>query len=303
MALVQGTTLGTSRDWSFTPPTTADITTALSRSTFRALGAPRWAPSEQQIRSLTALATAEPDATLGQVFDIAYALSARSYRSEYFYKNLLVSRIIFGRHSPRTASALVEVGAGRSIADLVVLNGSSTAYEIKTDFDDFARLPAQLGDYRRSFERTYVVVSRARAEAAARQAPDDIGVLAVDARGRISERRAASSNLRHMTARALFRLLHQHEVLEVLARTLSYEQDVPSGALWDRTLELFSILPIDLAHHETTRQLRARGQLAAELAAAVPQSLRARAYDVPMSRSAAQRITHRLDESALTFLI
>lgn len=303
MAAGRGTAAGASRSSRAHAPTSADAVTALSRPTFRALGAARWAPSEAQLTSLRALASVDPDASLGDVFDLAYELSARTYRSEYYYKNLLVNRIVFGRHSPRTASALVELGAGRSIADLVVLNGSTTAYEIKTDYDDFSRLPAQLEEYRVSFERTYVVVSHARVTAALRQVPEDIGVLAVDARGRVGERRPARSNLDRLTARTLFRLLHQDEVLDVLARTLSYQPDVPSGALWDRTLELFCILPTDLAHRETTRQLRVRGQRAADLALTVPRALRARAYDVPMSRSAAQRITQRLEEKALALLI
>lgn len=303
MTAVAHAAVGADRRATATGPTSADVVAALSRSMFRALGAASWSPTDTQMSALRSLATASPVTTLADVFDAAYALSSREYRGEYFYKNLLVSRIVFGRHSPRTASALVELGAGSSIADLVVLNGSSTAYEIKTDYDDFSRLPAQLADYRRAFERTYLVVSAARAARALDHVPDDVGVLAVDARGRLSERRRARGGLEHVSTRALFGLMHQQEVLDVLARTLSYTPDVPTGSLWERTLELFCMLPTDLAHEETTRQLRARGLRAAELAATVPHSLRARAYDVPTSRSAARRITRRLDAAAPDSLV
>ncbi|WP_282945861.1 sce7726 family protein [Cellulomonas endometrii] len=248
-------------------------------------------------------AAAVPKATVAEVFDAAYAASAREYRTEYYYKNLIVSRIVFGRHSPRTAAALVELGAGASIADVVVVNGTTTAYEIKTDFDDFTRLPAQLGDYRACFERTYVVVSESRSARALIEVPTEFGVIAVGARGRLSERRPARGGLDGLRPGAMFRLLHQREVLDVLADTSGYTVDVPPARLWSRTFEIFSSLPVDVAHHHTTRHLRLRGQRAAELATKVPASLRARAYDVPVSRAAGGRITRRLQEKASTLLV
>lgn len=285
-------------------PSSSDVLTALSRPVFRALGAARLVLSNPQRRSLATFARLSgPGATLAHAFDNAYATSASTYRSEYYYKNLLVSRIVFGRHSTRTAAALVELGAGASIADLIVVNGTSTAYEIKTDLDDFSRLPAQLDDYRRCFERTFVVVSEGRTAAADHQLPPDVGLIAVRARGRLSEVRPARSGLDRLDPSAMFGLLHQAEVLNVLRRALSYEVDVPPARLWERTRALFTTLPVDVAHVHTTTELRSRGMRASRLAEAVPPSLRARAYDVPMSDSAADRFTRRLEEDALSLLV
>lgn len=44
-----------------------------------------------------------------------------------------------------------------SKADSVVLNGTSTVYEIKTEFDNLSRLPQQLTDYSKVFDHINVV--------------------------------------------------------------------------------------------------------------------------------------------------
>ena len=103
--------------------------------------APRLAP--------VAAMAPNPEATLGEAFDAALKSLVAGHRSEYVFKNQIISKVVFGRHSPRTASALLELPMGQSVADVVVLNGTSTTYEVKTDLDQFTRLSTQLDDYAR----------------------------------------------------------------------------------------------------------------------------------------------------------
>ncbi|MEP7765025.1 sce7726 family protein [Sanguibacter sp. 25GB23B1] len=244
-----------------------------------------------------------PTDTLADAFDKAHAIESRAARREYYFKNLIVSRMIFGRHSPRTAAALLELRAGRSIADVVILNGTSTAYEIKTDFDDFTRLPAQISDYAKAFERVCVVVSSNRAQAAAAATPEWVGVTSVNRRGQMTEVRAARGGLARITHRSLFGLLHRSEVLEVLAQSAGYEIDAPPARLWSRTLDVFSSLPIQDVQQGAVAQLALRGKRAASLAGSVPHSLRALAYDVPVSGPTRERIIRRLEDKAESLLL
>ncbi|PKG80047.1 hypothetical protein CXF80_18020 [Shewanella sp. Actino-trap-3] len=76
-----------------------------------------------------------------------YATLDKHYRYEYFYKNTIANNRLLGRHSLRTAAMITEFRVGRNIADCVIFNGSSTCYEIKTEFDSLSRLDAQLDSY------------------------------------------------------------------------------------------------------------------------------------------------------------
>ena len=54
---------------------------------------------------------------------------------------------------------LQEVRIGKNIADMVVVNGKSIAYEIKTEFDTFVRLETQLTSYLKVFDKVFMVIS------------------------------------------------------------------------------------------------------------------------------------------------
>ncbi|MEI9986083.1 MAG: sce7726 family protein [Aliidongia sp.] len=56
----------------------------------------------------------------------------------------VTQKILMGKHSLRTASMLNEFRAGSCKADLVILNGTATVYEIKSERDSLTRL-ANLG--------------------------------------------------------------------------------------------------------------------------------------------------------------
>ncbi|WP_054650140.1 hypothetical protein [Lacticaseibacillus pantheris] len=53
----------------------------------------------------------------GEFFDQAYALMSKRYRNEYFFKNTLLNKILLGRHSVRTSTAIRELPVGGSILD------------------------------------------------------------------------------------------------------------------------------------------------------------------------------------------
>ncbi|MHA7272947.1 sce7726 family protein [Arthrobacter sp. TMT4-20] len=238
----------------------------------------------------------DPSITLGDAFNAAHDALSSSYRNEYFFKNKLVSKIIFGIHNPGTASALLEVPSGRSIADLVIFNGTSTAYEIKTDFDSFSRLPSQLNDYRSRFEYVNVVTSMEKATEAEKVVPLGVGIIGVRRSGSLSVVRPGNSGLSALKQDSIFQLLRQKEALDALRRTIGYEVDVPSGDLWLRTKGLFATLPVKVAHEEALCQLKRRGMRGAVLASTIgfPPSLRALAYGTEMTAAARARLARRL---------
>jgi hypothetical protein len=259
-------------------------------ATLRSLAAP--APWEAMRRLGTYPHIFEADIALGDLFDQMFAGLARTRPSEYVFKNTIVSRLIFGRHRPTTAGAMLEMPIGRSVADVVVVNGTITMYEIKTDLDSFARLDDQLADYSTLADNVYVVTSKSRSNAALRAAPSHIGVLSVDNRGRLSACREAAGGLHRVTAASMFGSLRQAERIEVLRRLRAHDDRTDHSAL----REMFDSVPVADLYPEVVRSLRARLMAPSDLVSAqqFPHSLRALAYGAELNPSARARLATRL---------
>ncbi|WP_434690096.1 sce7726 family protein [Glutamicibacter sp. Je.9.36] len=246
-----------------------------------------------------------PSSTLADAYDSAFKYLFLNRRNEYVFKNQIVSKIVFGRHSPRTASALLELHMGKSIADVVVINGTTTAYEIKTDLDDFSRLSSQLVDYTRHTEHAFVVVSDKRAHLAEQQIPDSVGLYSLRPNGALSLLRPSASHLDRFSTDNLFKLLRTSEAADLLHRVNGYEPDVPSGHLWLRMRELFKRLSIETVHKEVLVQLKKRNSNATKLVSPLefPRSLRALAYSTELSRVGVERVHERLSTRASELLV
>jgi hypothetical protein len=273
------------------------LASVFSTRVFRALAAERPEDVTARLAPLAAL-DAPSTATLGERFEEAHRRLVASYRSEYVFKNTLVSKIVFGKHRPATASAILEMPMGDSEADLLVLNGTSTVYEIKTDLDQFTRLNGQLRDYCTRADRVYVVTSDARAAAAETLVPNHVGILALKRSGALSTVRLATSNLDQIRHEHLFRMLRRNEAQALLHSRIGYTPDVPTGHLSERMRALFGELDIAEAHRLVVTQLRQRGRAAASLTSAVgfPTSLRALAYGAELSGVGRGRLLRRLHQ-------
>jgi hypothetical protein len=62
-------------------------------------------------------------------------LKRSGLRDKYVYKAALTQRVLMGKHSLRTACMLSEFRVGDRKADITILNGTTTVYEIKSDRD------------------------------------------------------------------------------------------------------------------------------------------------------------------------
>lgn len=276
-----------------------ELASIFSSPVYRALAQARWTPTLARLSVLQALGGVSESTPLGMALEKGFTELARHYRVEYVYKNIIASSIIFGRHSPATASAVLEIAAGDSIADIVVLNGVSTAYEIKTDLDQFSRLPRQLEDYSKCFDRVVVVTSRDRAEAALELVPSPHGVVGVDRRGRMRTYREASTDVARLESQAMFQMLRREEYLGILKRTTDLEIPEGENPTWIEARVAFTAIPLDVLQREVLAELRRRGMKVANVAPSIrvlPQSVRALAYSNQLSRVGFRRLLARLSE-------
>jgi len=88
-----------------------------------------------------------------------YSNLRKDYRNEYIYKNTLINELLIKKYGLKDTIAINEFRVGNSIADIVLFNGTSKAFEIKTELDTEKRLDGQLEDYTKIFKQCYVVVS------------------------------------------------------------------------------------------------------------------------------------------------
>lgn len=76
--------------------------------------------------------------------------------------------------------------SGRARADIVAINGHLNGIEIKSDFDSLHRLPKQIEEYNRTFERNYLIVGERWTPVVEQEVPTFWGI-AVARRNRLGK--------------------------------------------------------------------------------------------------------------------
>lgn len=97
------------------------------------------------------------NAVIGKAIVKAYSHLIDHYRNEYVYKNTIANKLLSERHDLDGAGLINELKIGNSIADVTVINGTNTTYEIKTELDSPDKLQKQLADYRTVSDKVFVV--------------------------------------------------------------------------------------------------------------------------------------------------
>lgn len=206
------------------------------------------------------------DACLADAFELAFSLLRHlGNRDDYIYRSAVTQKIVLGKHNLRTTTVLNELRAGSSKADIVVLNGTSTAYEIKSERDTFKRLASQIADYRSVFASVNVVTSPAQADDVLRLVPDDVGVLALTSRFRLQTVREASNEPERTSSLAILGTLRLEEAMRVLDDLRVPLPDVPNTQRWRELRAIFNELPSAAVHSSAVRIVkssRSRADLA-----------------------------------------
>lgn len=96
-------------------------------------------------------------ATYSDLLKKSYSVISKYYRCEYVYKNELI-KLLLKKYGTRNSVYFNEFRVGNSIADMVMFNGESRAFEIKTEYDTPRRLDKQMDDYKRFFDKCYIIV-------------------------------------------------------------------------------------------------------------------------------------------------
>ena len=214
---------------------------------------------------------------LESFFNDVYKILLKNYRNEYIYRSIIIKKILLGIHSLNTAHLINECRVGNSKADCVILNGTSTVYEIKTQFDTFSRLHSQLDDYKKAFEYVYIVVPiETLKKLEGYNLDENIGIMVLNKNSTISKTRLAKSNKNSFNKETIFDILRKNEYIEIISKY--YEiPSIPNTKIYTYCKRLFTELDIELIHAELVQILKKRdvSDLQKKVILNVPDSLKA----------------------------
>jgi hypothetical protein len=219
----------------------------------------------------------DPTIPLRDFFDLVYSLLFRSYRNEYIYKNVIAQKILLGTHSLTTTCMLTEFRAGECKADTVLLNGTSTVYEIKSAYDSMERLARQIAAYRQVFDKINVITSASQVGKLAGAVEEDIGLLVLTDRNTIHTVRAPVSLKHAVHPSVIFDSLRRSEYKQIIESHFGAVPDVSNARIYQACRDLFRTLSPEVAHNAMVAALKKRGNNRGlhEFVALVPTSLKA----------------------------
>lgn len=247
----------------------------------------------------------DPATTLGEFFDWVYNLLFKNYRNEYIYKNVIVNKILLGKHSLNTSQMLTEFRVGRSKADVVLLNGDSTVYEIKSQYDSFARLEKQIRAYFEIFDYINVISSASQVQKLESILPDKAGILVLTNRNTISTIREPKSNKENLNLDILFDSFRKAEYMRIIKEYYGTVPDMPNTQIYRECKRLFCEIPPDYAHDLTIKILKGRNnsKRLKDFIDKAPSSLSAYAMSICNEKNKMQKLLNRFDNNINSLLI
>lgn len=127
----------------------------------------------------------------------AYRILENEYRNEYVFKNTFLNTMLIDHYALDSTVAFNEFRVGDAIADLVLMNGISKAFEIKSELDSDARLIGQLTEYQQVFDECYIVIPKSQYKHYAPKVDKSVGIVLFEQKDGVytmSQKRKAKRN-------------------------------------------------------------------------------------------------------------
>lgn len=228
---------------------------------------------------------------LGDFFDLVFeSLMKPGIRNEYIYKSAIAHKRLLGVHSLNTSVMLSEFRAETSKADVVLLNGQSTVYEIKSERDSLSRLATQISDYQKLFSHINVITSVEQAPTVLLAVPEHVGVLSLTSRYQISTVREAKDYKEKLCPASMFSSLRREEARAILENLGVELPRVPNTQIFQVMQQLSKNLDRIAVHDEMVKVLKASRSQANlhEFVNSIPRSVQAAALFFPMKKEQQQ---------------
>lgn len=195
--------------------------------------------------------------TYKEYFEHIYEALTANYRNEYIYKNSIVNKILLGKYSLNTTTAINEFRVGKSIADLVLLNGTSKVFEIKTELDNAERVINQLRDYKKVFKEIYLVTHNSLISKYKKIVSNDIGLIALTDNNALQTIREAKENT-GIENRSIIKCLRKTEFSSIIKKYFGELPNVSDFEFFSACSDLFEQIPSNELHDLMMVELKKR---------------------------------------------
>lgn len=172
-----------------------------------------------------------------------YSVLENHYQNEYILKNLFLNNWLIKELGESNSELYSEFRIGNAIADLVMFNGTSKAFEIKTELDTDKRLSSQLQEYRKVFNEIFLIVPASKLEEY-RSYNDSVGIISFDNANpnRFNLIRSAVKN-DNIDAKTLMHIFHTREYKEIVTNYYGRLPDVTSFNQFEVCSDLITRIP------------------------------------------------------------
>lgn len=227
------------------------------------------------------------DCSNKEILSNIYKYMSKHYRNEYFYQNTLLNKLLLGRHSIKTTTALSQIPIERSKADFILINGKAVVYEIKTELDSFDRLSTQLNDYYKAFNHVCVVTCEENFKKISEILKNTtVGICILSKTNTLQFRKEAELNNKYLNHRSLFKILRKYEFERILQKYFGELPNATPAFYYEECYKLFETIPIENAYKFFLMELKKRnGNIARDDFRDVPYELKSIMYFSDSSHS------------------
>jgi len=181
---------------------------------------------------------------------------------------------------------LTEFRVGANKADCVIINGISTCYEIKTDYDNLTRLKSQIDSYLKIFDKVNVVVSKKNLTSVLHTTPEEVGVILLNKSGTFREMRSAKLTEAQIDVRVLMRSLRREEYVGLTESVFGAAPNVANTEIFRECERLLTSAANEKIRTEFRKIIRQTRALDKDFILSLPTSLLAAGVEFGTSRKA-----------------
>lgn len=233
--------------------------------------------------------------TYRDVFEKVFQYLTQNYRNEYIYKNCIANKRLLHRYHSSSATLLSELRVGASKADIVILNGTSSVYEIKTELDSLDRLNSQIESYKQIFDQIFVVTFAGKIDELLSWLPSNIGILELTKKNVFRLHRKAVSNIAHVNPSLIFDVFRKDEYIDILKSYFKLDiTNMPNTKVRGYAKSIFAKLEAEKAHQIMVKYLKRRSRFDEEVMADMPESLTFTTLTAPLTDMQKFQLTSNL---------
>ena len=188
-----------------------------------------------------------------------YSILVKFYPNEYIYKNEFLNKWLLKELGVSDSVVFNEFRVGNAVADLVMFNGNSKVFEIKTLLDNDTRLSNQLLEYSKIFNEVYLVIPASKLTNYL-EIDTSVGLITYnEENSKFNLIRNAKIKL-EINCESLMNVLHTKEYISIVEKHIEKKIVYNDFNKFDICKQLISKLPKELLSSEFVSLMKKRGR-------------------------------------------